>query len=62
MLYAWVLMGNQYHLLFKTPEPNLVHGMSWFQTTWTRRFNVRHKLWERLYGDRYKAKPVEEGE
>jgi REP element-mobilizing transposase RayT len=35
-LYAWVLMSNHYHLLFKTPEPNLVAGMKWFQNTWTR--------------------------
>jgi REP element-mobilizing transposase RayT len=61
-LYAWVLMSNHYHFLFKTPEPNLVAGMSWFQNTWTRRFNSRHRLWGRLFGDRYKAKPVEEGD
>ena len=30
-LHAWVLMGNHYHLVFKTPEPNLVKGMTWFQ-------------------------------
>jgi len=23
LLYAWVLMNNHYHLLFRTPEPNL---------------------------------------
>ena len=62
VLYAWVLMDNHYHFLFQTPEPNLVQGMSWFQNTWTRRFNARHKLWGHLFGGRYKAKPVEEGE
>ncbi|NNM28755.1 MAG: hypothetical protein HKO57_04495, partial [Akkermansiaceae bacterium] len=36
--------------------------MGWFQNTWTRRFNSRHKLWGHLFGGRYKAKPVEEGE
>jgi len=61
-LYAWVLMSNHYHLLFRTPEPNLVHGMSWFQNTWTRRFNARHRLWGHLFGGRYKAKPVEDGD
>lgn len=34
----------------------------WFQATWTKRFNMRHRQWGRLFGDRYKAKPVEEGE
>jgi putative transposase len=45
VLYAWVLMSNHYHLIFQTPEPNLVQGMGWFQNTWTRRFNVRHRQW-----------------
>ncbi len=62
VLYAWVLMSNHYHFLFKTPEPNLVQGMSWFQTTWTQRFNRRHHLWGHLFGGRYKAKLVEEGD
>ena len=60
ILYAWVLMSNHYHFLFKTPEANLVEGMKWFQNTWTRRFNSRHRLWGHLFGGRYRAIPVEE--
>jgi REP element-mobilizing transposase RayT len=56
---AWVLMLNHYHLFIQTPEPNLVAGMSWFQNTLTRRYNVRHQKWGRLFGDRYKAVLVE---
>ena len=26
-VHAWVLMGNHFHLLVETPEPNLVTGM-----------------------------------
>jgi hypothetical protein len=33
--------------------------MKWLQNTYTRRFNIRHRLWGRLFGDRYKAVPVE---
>jgi REP element-mobilizing transposase RayT len=58
-VHAWVLMGNHYHLVIETPQPNLVAGMQWLQNTYTRRFNVRHRLWGRLFGDRYKAVPVE---
>ena len=58
-VHAWVLMGNHYHLFIQTPEANLVVGMKWFQNTYTRRFNVRHKAWGRLFGDRYKAILVE---
>jgi REP element-mobilizing transposase RayT len=56
---AWVLMSNHYHLFLQPPEPNLVAGMSWLQNTLTRRYNVRHRQWGRLFGDRYKAVVVE---
>ncbi len=42
-VHAWVLMGNHYHMLFQTPEPNLVKGMTWFQTTYTLRLNAKHR-------------------
>jgi hypothetical protein len=58
-VYAWVLMGNHYHLAIETPEANLVAGMQWLQNTFTRRFNVRHRAWGRVFGDRYKAVLVE---
>ncbi len=58
-VHAWVLLSNHYHFLLQTPEPNLVAGMSWLQNTYTRRFNTRHRLWGRLFGDRYKAVLVE---
>jgi hypothetical protein len=48
-------MSNHYHLMIETPEANLVSGMKWLQNTYTRRFNNRHRLWGRLFGDRYKA-------
>ena len=36
LLHAYVLLPNRYHWLLETPEPNLVAGMHWFQTTyWT---------------------------
>lgn len=58
-VHAWVLMGNHYHLFIQTPEPNLVAGMKWLQNTYTRRYNVRHRAWGRVFGDRYKAVLVE---
>ena len=58
-VHAWVMMGNHYHLLIETPEANLVAGMKWLQNTYTRRFNVRHRAWGRVFGDRYKAVVVE---
>ena len=58
-VHAWVLMGNHYHLFIETPEPNLSAGMKWLQNTFTRRFNVRHRKWGRVFGDRFKAVLVE---
>jgi REP element-mobilizing transposase RayT len=58
-VHAWVLLSNHYHLMVETPEANLVAGMQWLQNTVTRRFNVRHRAWGRVFGDRYKAVAVE---
>ena len=62
LIHAFVLMGNHYHLLLETPEPNLVDGMRWFQSTYTQRFNARHKVRGHLFQGRYKALPVDQGE
>ena len=59
-IFAWVLMDNHYHLALRTPGANLVEGMQWFQNTFTRRINTRHKLWGHLFGGRYKAILVED--
>jgi len=59
-VFAWVLMDNHYHAVFRTPEPNLVSGMQWFQNAFTRRLNARRHLWGHLFGGRYKAIPVED--
>ncbi len=54
-VHAFVLMSNHYHLLVETPEANLIAGMRWFQTTYTVRFNRRHRLSGHLFQGRYKA-------
>ncbi len=59
-VHAWVLMSNHYHWVLETPEPNLVDGMKWFQNAYTRRFNVRNKLWGHVFGGRYKAVLVQQ--
>ena len=53
-------MDNHYHLAMRTPEPNLVAGMAWFQNTFTRRINTRNRLWGHLFGGRYKSILVED--
>ena len=58
-IHAWVLMGNHYHLLLETPEPNLVTGMKWLQGTYTQRYNAHHRKRGHLFQGRYRAVPVE---
>jgi REP element-mobilizing transposase RayT len=60
-VHAFVLMGNHYHLLLEIAEANLVAGMQWLQSTYTKRFNARHREWGHLFQGRYKAIPVEAG-
>ena len=60
-VHAYVLMGNHYHMLLETTEPNLVAGMQWLQSTYTKRFNASHREWGHLFQGRYKAIPVEAG-
>ena len=59
-VHAYVLMGNHYHLLLETPEPNLVVGMKWLQSTYTQRYNSRHGVLGHLFQGRYKALIVDE--
>ena len=54
-IHSFVLLDNHFHLLVETPEPNLVTGMKWLQGTYTRRFNLRHKVSGHLFQGRYKA-------
>ncbi len=55
LVHAWVLMGNHYHLLLETPQPNLSSGMRVLQQAYTQRFNRRHGVSGHLFGGRYKA-------
>ena len=54
-LYAWCLMGNHYHLCIETPEPNLVEGMRWLQSTFANRFNRFRQSNGHVFQGRYKA-------
>ncbi|MBI2980965.1 MAG: transposase [Deltaproteobacteria bacterium] len=43
VLHVYCLMPNHYHLVIETPRGNLTRAMGWFQTTYTIRYNRRHK-------------------
>src|SRR6266571_1714075 len=54
-VHAYCLMSNHFHLVLETPQANLVFGMKWLLGTYTKRFNIRHKLCGHLFAGRYKA-------
>lgn len=56
---AWCLMPNHYHLILETPMGNLSRGVGWLQTTYTIRFNRRHRRCGHLFQGRYKAHLVD---
>src|SRR5258708_3101865 len=56
---AYCLMPNHYHLLVETPRGNLSRGIGWLQTTYTIRFNRRHRRSGHLFQGRFKAHLVE---
>ena len=61
-VYAYVLMGNHYHLLLKTNKPNISKSMQWFGTTYTRKYNIRHKRNGHLFQGRFKNFLIENDE
>jgi len=58
-VHAYCLMGNHFHLVVGTPQPNLVFGMKWLLGVYTKRYNLRHKLCGHLFAGRYQALVVE---
>lgn len=58
-IHAYCLMGNHFHLIAETPQPNLVVGMKWLLGTYTGRFNRRHRYAGHLFSGRYKSLVVD---
>lgn len=52
---AYCLMGNHYHLLIETPEPNLSRGMRHLNGIYTQRFNRRHARTGHVFQGRFHA-------
>jgi putative transposase len=57
-VHAWVLMGNHFHLLLETPEPNLVTGMKFLLGTFSQGWNARRSRRGHVFQGRYKSVPV----
>jgi len=58
-VHGYCLMPNHYHLVLSTPRGNLSRAAGWLQTTYTIRFNRRHRRAGHLFQGRFKAQLVE---
>ena len=54
-LLAFVLMGNHFHLLARTPRANLSRWMHWLMVSYTVYFTRRHRRSGHLFQGRYKS-------
>ncbi len=54
-VHAYALMDNHYHLLLRTPQPNLSEAMRDIGGIYTQRFNSRHDVDGALFRGRFKA-------
>jgi len=59
-LHAFVLMTNHYHLLLRTPEPNLNHAIHWLNVAYSTWFNWAHQQVGHVFQGRYKAVMIQE--
>ncbi len=53
IVHAYCLMPNHYHLLLETPFGEPSRAVGWLQTTYTVRFNRRHRRTGHLFQGRY---------
>jgi REP element-mobilizing transposase RayT len=58
-IFAYVLMGNHYHILLKTLGANLSKAMQWLGTSYTRTFNITNHQSGHLFQGRFKSILVE---
>jgi REP element-mobilizing transposase RayT len=54
-IFAYVLMGNHYHILLKTLDANLSKAMQWMGTVYTRKFNIANFQSGHLFQGRFKS-------
>lgn len=59
LCHAYCLMGNHYHLMVETPQPNLSRGMRQLNGVYTQRYNFRHGKSGHVFQGRFKAVLIE---
>jgi putative transposase len=54
-IHAFVLMDNHYHLLLRTPPPNLSHAIRWLHVSYSIGFNRAHRQCGPVFAGRFKV-------
>lgn len=57
--HAYCEMGNHYHLLLETPEPDISRGMQWLNGVYAQEFNRRHGRSGHVFQGRFHGAPIE---
>lgn len=58
---TYCLMGNHFHLLLRTPQPNLSRGMQQLKSSYAQTYNRRHDRIGHLFAGRFSAVLVQRG-
>jgi REP element-mobilizing transposase RayT len=59
-VHAFVLMDNHYHLVLRTPQPNLSHAIRWLNVSYSSHYNWAHRQSGHVFQGRYKSILIEE--
>jgi len=59
-IHAFVLMANHYHLLLRTPKPNLSEAIRWLNVSHSVWHNWRHRQTGHVFQGRFKAQLIED--
>jgi putative transposase len=62
LCHAFCQMGNHYHLVVRTPEPNISAGMQYLNARYAEWFNWRHGYHGHLFQGRFWSRLVESNE
>lgn len=62
IIHAYAIMGNHYHLLAETPEPNLPTIMHYINMRYGTYYNTRHERKGHVFERRYNAFVIQKGE
>jgi REP element-mobilizing transposase RayT len=59
-VYAFVVLSNHFHVVLKTPEPNLARGMQAFLSSYANAWARRHRFAGHVFQGRYRTELVED--